>query len=218
MTTFDNINDFLLPDEINWFNWYWNILPNKIDTGQRWRSMAYYDQPFFQRIKCKLEQKVKAINANEEITTVNLNNDYAPGGIHSDGYIEYDKNDDVGSTYLIPIQIDCESYATVIFDYTSKKAVSLNDQLGLGNKGLVTYPQVTRQELGLSSKPFDKEIHQKYLKHLTYESLAGLTVVQIQHWKLGSAMIWPRENLHCSANFVGSKYRRTVLIATRKCN
>jgi hypothetical protein len=219
MITLGKIQNFLSEEEINWFLWYWSILPKKIDTGQRNRSMTYFNVPFFHRICKKLDQKVKLNSPHEEITTVNINDDYLPGGVHSDGYIEYDSNDDISLTYLIPLKTEKDSnYSTVIFNEKSKKAVSLNHENGLGNSGLVTYPQIKKLEVTEKENDFDKEIYKKYLSHLKYESLAGLTLLEVQHWELGSAMVWPRENLHCSANFAAKSPRMSLLITTRKNN
>lgn len=207
------IENFFTADEVEWLKWYWSVLPNKLDTGQRLRSMAYYDQPFFNKMLQRLNDKILP---NEEITTVNLYSDYSPGGVHSDGYIDFDKKDIMGHTYLIPFNID-GNFATVIFDKTSEEAVTLNAELGMGNSGIVTYKQVDRDFFELNNTPFDKELYNQYLTHLDYNTIAGLKVEQVQHWKLGRAAVWPRKNLHCSANFDGPAVRETVLIATRKC-
>lgn len=207
------IDNFFTPNEVDWFNWYWKILPNKIDTGQRHRSMAYYDQPFFKRIYKLLQSRILP---NEEITTVNLNSDYLPGGIHSDGYIKHDKDDRMGHTYLIPIKIDGD-FVTIVFDKISEEAVTLNAELGLGNSGIVTYRQVDRNFLKLEDTPFNEEIYNEYLSHLDRNILNGLQVEQVQEWKVGRAMVWPRKNLHCSANFGDNVIRNTVLIATKLC-
>ena len=207
------IEDFLSPDEVDWFNWYWDIIPDKLDTGQRYRGMAHYDQPFFKRMLKLLENKILP---GESITTVNINVDYLPGGVHSDGYISYDQDDKMGHTYLIPIKMEGD-FATVIFDKTSDEAVTLNSELGLGNSGIVTYKQVERNYLDLQDTPFDNTVYEQYLMHLDKNALRGLRVEQIQHWKIGRAMVWPRKNLHCSANFSKPAIRNTVLIATRLC-
>ena len=207
------IEDFFTDDEIEWFNWYWELLPNKLDTGQRLRSMAYFDQPFFRRMLEKLQSKILP---NEEITTVNLNTDYYPGGVHSDGYIDFDKKDKLGHTYLVPIKIDNE-FATIIFDKTSDRAVTLNAELGLGNSGIISYQQVNRDYFNFADTEFDESIYNQYLTHLDKCVLRGLTVEQIQTWKAGRAMVWPRQHLHCSANFNLPATRNTVLITTRQC-
>ena len=153
---------------------------------------------------------------NEEITTLNINFDYGAGGIHSDGYIEHDKNDDIANSYLVPIVVNpVDRYYTIVFDQTSMQAVTFNGETGLGNKGITTYKQVTRDEYGLSDDPFDVSMYEKYLTHLNYDALRGLTVVHVHEWSLGSAMQWPRQNFHVSANFKNKDTRASVLITTR---
>ena len=210
------INNFLNQEEINWFIWYWSQLPTRANNGQREYSLTHYDQKFFSRIRDLLSQKIKKHFSNEEITTVNLNWDYKPGGVHSDGYLTHDKHDKIAKTYLIPIVMDHENYHTLLFDKASKKAVTLNRELGLGNDGIVTYEQVDRNYFEtLGDTPFNKEIYNQYLSHLDYHNLRGLSTVEIMTWNLGRAIYWPREQLHCSADFVHNSNRSSLLIVTR---
>ncbi len=205
------IVNFFTKEECNWFKWYHSVLPETRDNGQRLLTMTHYSQPFFAK---KLQQLQERLPETEEITTVNINFDYSAGGIHSDGYI--DKHEDIANSYLIPISVDSiDRYYTIIFNETSHKAITFNSALGLGNKGITTYKQVTREEYGLENKPFDQSVYKKYLTHLDYDALQGLTVNYIHDWKLGDAMIWPRENFHVSANFKNKDARASVLITTR---
>lgn len=207
------IDNFFTEQECNWFKWYHTVLPETRDNGQRLLTMTHYSQPFFAK---KLQQLQQRLPKNEQITTVNINFDYSAGGIHSDGYIELDKNDNIANSYLIPISVDdTDKYYTVIFDQTSHRAITFNAEIGLGNAGITTYKQVTRDEYGLSDEPFDEAVYNKYLTHLDYNGLRGLTVDYIHEWKLGEAMIWPRENFHVSANFSNKDARASVLITTR---
>lgn len=217
MITLGKIPNFLTKEEVDWFLWYYSVLPKKNNTGQRYQSMTFFNVPFFHRIFKSLSQKVKNNDPTEEITTININDDYFPGGVHSDGYIEYDSADDISLTYLIPLKMEVDAhYSTVVFSETSKKAVTLNKENGLGDRGIVTYSQVEKKSIVNSNNEFDKEIYNKYLTHLNYSSLAGLTTLKIQDWEVGTAMIWPRENLHCSADFKADSPRMSLLITTRK--
>jgi hypothetical protein len=207
------IKNFFTQQDCNWFLWYNTVLPATRDNGLRFQTMCYYDQPFFAR---KLSQLHSRLPDNEEITTVNINFDYGAGGIHSDGYLAHDKNDNIANSYLIPIVVDdIDKYYTIIFEQTSDEAITFNQQLGLGNKGIATYKQVTRAEYGLSNDPFDMKLYKQYLTHLDYDGLRGLTVDYIHEWQLGDAMIWPRKNFHVSANFDNKDARASVLITTR---
>ena len=201
------IDNFFTVDDCNWFLWYNSVLPETRDNGLRKQTMTHFAQPFFSR---KLEKLHKLLPSNEEITTLNINFDYGAGGIHSDGYLEHDKTDNIAKSYLIPIVVNpVDKYYTVVFDQISMEAITFNGEIGLGNKGITTYRQVTRDEYGLS------EVYEKYLTHLNYDALKGLTVAHIHEWTLGSAMTWPRQNFHVSANFENKDTRASVLIVTR---
>ena len=216
MKDIGSIENFLTQQEIDWFVWYWHQLPTKADNGQRIYSLTHFDQSFFSRMYQLLNNKIKKSFPNEVITTVNLNWDYLPGGIHSDGYLEYDKNDKIAKTYLVPLVMEKNEYHTVLFDQTSQKAVTLNRELGLGDNGIVTYEQVSRQYFDqLSDYPFDRSVYEKYLQHLNYENLRGLSTIAVHQWKIGKAMYWPRQQLHCSANFDHNQVRSSLLIVTR---
>ena len=205
------IVNFFTKEECNWFKWYHSVLPETRDNGQRLLTMTHYSQPFFAN---KLKQLQERLPETEQITPVNINFDYSAGGIHSDGYI--DEVESIANSYLIPISVDnIDTYYTIIFNETSHKAITFNSALGLGNKGITTYKQVTREEYGLGDELFDRQVYEKYLTHLDYDALRGLTVNYIHEWKLGDAMIWPRENFHVSANFKNKNARASVLITTR---
>ena len=54
-------------------------------------------------------------------------------------------------------------------------------------------------------KPFDKEIHAKYLKHENIDNLKGLEVELIYEWEVGSMLIFDRTHLHCSSSVIEGK-------------
>ena len=56
-----------------------------------------------------------------------------------------------------------------------------------------------------NKKPFDKENHEKYLKHEKIENLAGLEVDLVYEWELGSMLIFDRTRLHCSSSVIDGK-------------
>ena len=207
------IDNFFSKQDCNWFLWYNSVLPETRDNGLRLQTMTHFAQPFFAN---KLSYLHSLLPDNEEITTLNINFDYGAGGIHSDGYLAHDKNDEIAHSYLIPIVVNpVDRYYTIIFDQTSMEAVTFNGETGLENKGITTYKQVTRDEYGLSDNPFDINVYETYLKHLNYDALSGLTVAHVHDWTLGSAMQWPRQNFHVSANFTNQDTRASVLITTR---
>ena len=54
-------------------------------------------------------------------------------------------------------------------------------------------------------KPFNKENHQKYLKHEKIENLEGLEIDVVYEWEMGSMLIFDRTRLHCSSSLIDGK-------------
>ena len=72
----------------------------------------------------------------------------------------------------------------------------------------LSYGQNKRSDIHLKmygEKPFDKKIHQDYLKHENIENLKGLEVELIYKWEVGSMLIFDRSHLHCSSSVIDGK-------------
>ena len=52
----------------------------------------------------------------------------------------------------------------------------------------------------INNSSFDQKIYEKYLSHVPYENLHGLTVDQIVEWQEGSAFTFDRTQIHCGTN------------------
>ena len=55
------------------------------------------------------------------------------------------------------------------------------------------------------NKPFENEIHKKYLNHEKIENLTGLEIELIYQWEVGSMLIFDRSHLHCSSCVIEGK-------------
>ena len=55
------------------------------------------------------------------------------------------------------------------------------------------------------NKLFNKENHEKYLKHEKIENLSGLEIDIVYEWELGSILIFDRTRLHCSSSEIDGK-------------
>jgi|TARA_R110000824_G_scaffold313905_1_gene500747 hypothetical protein len=208
-----SIKNFLTPEEVQWFIWYWDQRPVEVDDGGRFHSMAYYDQPFFANIRKKLDSKVPD---DEYIKIVQISRDYLPGGVHSDGYIGEDSPEigKLATSYLVPLVVSEPCY-TLTFNNYSEKAVSLNEYAKL-MYGIINYDEVGKEYFNLSAEPFDKDVHEKHLTHMDIKYLSGLKCDRANLWEVGSAITWPRAQLHCSANFSKEATRIMMLILTCK--
>ena len=129
---------------------------------------------------------------------------YAPIGLHVDGGFEL-KNQIYKQT-LIPLS---SVGSTVIFKnrYYEGSTNFTQDPKELGKKDL-KYGQNKRSDIHLKmygNKPFDEEIHQKYLQHEDINNLKGLEVELIYKWEVGSMLIFDRTHLHCSSSVIEGK-------------
>ena len=57
----------------------------------------------------------------------------------------------------------------------------------------------------IEKKLFNKEDHEKYLKHEKIENLSGLEIDIVYEWELGSMLIFDRTRLHCSSSEIDGK-------------
>ena len=129
---------------------------------------------------------------------------YSPIGLHVDA--GFDINNQVYKQSLIPLS---SVGSTVIFKnrYYDGSTNFTQDPEELNKKNL-GYGQNKRTDKHLKmygGKPFDKEIHQKYLQHENIENLKGLEVELIYQWEVGSMLIFDRSHIHCSSSVIEGK-------------
>ena len=129
---------------------------------------------------------------------------YAPIGLHVDAGFEAKSK--VYKQSLIPLT---PVGSTVIFKnrFYEGSTNFTQDPEELKKKSL-SYGQNKRSSEHLKlygDKPFDKEIHKKYLKHENIGNLKGLEVELIYEWEIGSMLIFDRSHLHCSSSVIEGK-------------
>ena len=129
---------------------------------------------------------------------------YAPIGLHVDA--GFDLKHQIYKQSLIPLS---HVGSTVIFKnrFYDGSTNFTQDPEELRKKNL-NYGQNKRSSIHLElygDKPFDKELHEKYLKHENIENLKGLEVELIYEWEVGSMLIFDRTHLHCSSSVIEGK-------------
>ena len=129
---------------------------------------------------------------------------YAPIGLHVDAGFELKQQ--IYKQSLIPLT---PVGSTVIFKNRfydgSTNFTQDPDEL---KKKKLNYGQNKRSSEHLNlygDKPFDKDIHKKYLKHENIDNLKGLEVELIYEWEVGSILIFDRTHLHCSSSVIEGK-------------
>ncbi len=129
---------------------------------------------------------------------------YAPIGLHVDAGFELKSQ--IYKQSLIPLST---VGSTVIFKnrFYEGSTSFTQDPEELKKKDL-TYGQNKRSDEHLKlygDKPFDKKIHEKYLRHENIDNLKGLEIEMIYEWEVGSMLIFDRTHLHCSSSVIEGK-------------
>jgi len=140
---------------------------------------------------------------NEDILGL-FQESYNPIGLHVDAGFNLDEI--IFKQTLIPLT---PKGSTVIFKnkfYGSSTNFTI-DENELKIKDL-KYGQNIRSSAHIEmyeKKPFNKENHEKYLKHEKLDNLSGLEIDLVYEWELGSILIFDRTRLHCSSSKIDGK-------------
>ena len=120
---------------------------------------------------------------------------FKPVSLHVDTGFDFDKI--IYKQVLMPLT---DAGETVIFKnrfYGCSTTFSI-DPSELAAKG---YNKRSSEHLDIyDKKPFDKELHEKYLNHENIDNLKGLEIEIIYKWKLGDLLVFDRSHLHCSSS------------------
>ena len=208
------IKDLYNKEEINEFLKLYEDLPTTVHnkkqnvTKKRW--LQGYNENLERLFCSKLEKEIgkfRMDNLKDEkgrdIFGL-IQESYATIGLHVDAGFEF-KNQ-IYKQSLIPLT---PVGSTVIFKnrfYEGSTSFTIDPE-ELKKKNL-NYGQNKRSSEHLKlygDKPFNKEIHEKYLKHENIENLKGLEVEMIYEWEVGSMLIFDRSHLHCSSSVIEGK-------------
>jgi len=203
------ITKSLSHDSIQYLNEYWKSL-TKTDNGLRHNAETLMHLPSSEKFRNIIYGLVGEFFPNYEIVYSQMYADYKPGGIHSDGWIDQPEKN-MGLTILIPFSCNYDHSATIVFNEDSEKAVTFNQDTGLGDNGTETYEQ---KILPNDGKPLDKNFYNLYMKHLNLQYFP-FSISSVLYWKIGNCVFWPRKNFHMSAWFPSENVdRKAVVIHT----
>ena len=200
--------------EINKFINLYNELPttvhNKKQNVIKKRWLSEYGKAIEELFYKKLKNEIGDFNYD------NLKDDggndilglfqesYNPIGLHIDGGFNFE--DLIYKQSLIPLT---PVGSTVIFKnrFYGQSTNFTTDRNELELKKL-KYGQNKRssEHIGMfGDKPFDQQLHKKYLNHEKIENLTGLEIDLVYEWEIGSMLIFDRTNLHCSSSVIEGK-------------
>ena len=201
-------------EEVNKFLSLYNELPvtvhNKKQNVIKKRWLSEYgkdlEEVFYNRVKNEIgEFKYDNLKTNDGKEILGLfQESYNPIGLHIDGGFNFD--DLIFKQTLIPLT---PVGSTIIFKnrFYGQSTNFTTDKKELEIKDL-NYGQNKRssEHIGMfGNKPFDKEVHRKFVNHEKIENLIGLEVELIYEWEVGSMLIFDRTNLHCSSSVIKGK-------------
>lgn len=201
-------------EEVNKFLSLYNELPvtvhNKKQNVIKKRWLSEYgkdlEEVFYNRVKNEIgEFKYDNLKTNDGKEILGLfQESYNPIGLHIDG--GFNLNDLIFKQTLIPLT---PVGSTIIFKnrFYGQSTNFTTDKKELEIKDL-NYGQNKRssEHIGMfGNKPFDKEVHRKFVNHEKIENLIGLEVELIYEWEVGSMLIFDRTNLHCSSSVIKGK-------------
>ena len=208
------IKNLYSKEEIQDFLKLYNNLPitthNKKQNVIKKRWLQGYnvklEKLFFERLKKEIgDFKMDNLKDEEGKDVYGLiQESYSPIGLHVDAGFEL-KNY-IYKQSLIPLT---PVGSTVIFKnrFYEMSTSFTQDPEELKKKNL-SYGQNKRSSEHLKlygNKPFDKKIHEQYLKHENIDNLKGLEVEMIYEWEIGSMLIFDRSHLHCSSSIIEGK-------------
>ena len=208
------IKNIFNKDEINNFLKLYKNLPvtthNKKQNVVKKRWLQGYDlkleKIFCERLKKEIGnfQMDNLKDENGKDIFGLIQESYNPIGLHVDA--GFDLNNQIYKQTLIPLS---SVGSTVIFKnrFYDGSTSFTQDPEELKKKDL-KYGQNKRSDIHLKlygDKPFDTEIHKKYLQHERIENLKGLEVELIYEWEVGSMLIFDRSHLHCSSSVIKGK-------------
>ena len=208
------IKNIFNKDEINEFLKLYNDLPITVHNKKQNVIKKRWLQGFNSNLESKFCERLEREIGKFQMDNLKDENgkdifgliqeSYAPIGLHVDAGFEI--NSQIYKQTLIPLS---SVGSTVIFKnrYYDGSTSFTQDPEELKKKNL-KYGQNKRSNNHLKiygEKPFDKFIHEKYLKHESIENLKGLEVELIYEWEVGSMLIFDRSHLHCSSSVIEGK-------------
>ena len=204
------IKNFINKKEIENFQKLYIELPIEINNQRQKIIKKKWSNNFFPELQQLYKEKLKSIiddyimdnpKTKDDLESLGLfQESFKPVSLHVDTGFDFNKI--IYKQTLMPLTDEGE---TVIFKnrfYGCSTTFSI-DPKELSAKG---YNKRSSEHLSIyGEKPFDKDIHKKFLNHEDINNLQGLTVEMIYKWKLGDLLVFDRTNLHCSSSNLNKK-------------
>ena len=204
------IKDFINSKEIDNFIKLYKDLPIEIDNKRQKIIKKKWSKNFFPDFQIVYKEKLKSIIGDFEMDNPTTKDGIESLGLFQESFLPVTLHVDTGFEFnkiiykqtLMPLSNHGE---TIIFKnrfYGCSTTFSINEE-ELAAKG---YNKRSSEHIELyDKKPFNKSMHERYLKHEEIENLKGLEIEMIYKWRLGEILIFDRTSLHCSSSNLSEK-------------
>ncbi len=204
------VKNFLNSEEIKNFLKLYSELPVEINNKRQKIIKKKWSDKFFPELQNSYKEKLKSVINNFSMDNPDTKDGDKSLGLFQESYLPVSLHVDTGFDFskiiykqtLLPLTNEGE---TIIFKnrfYGCSTTFSI-DPKELSAKG---YNKRSSEHLDIyDKKPFDEEIHKKFLTHENINNLKGLIVEKIYKWQLGDLLVFDRTNLHCSSSNLRDK-------------
>ena len=204
------IKNFINEKEILLFQKLYKDLPIEINNKRQKIIKKKWSKNFYSDLQNKYFKKFKVILGDFEMDNPKTKDGLESLGLFQESSMPVSLHVDTGFDFekiifkqtLLPLTNDSE---TIIFKnrfYGCSTTFSINP-IELAAKG---YNKRSSEHIKLyNGKEFDKEMHQRYLKHEEIENLRGLEIDLVYKWKVGDLLIFDRTCLHCASSNLKEK-------------
>ena len=204
------IKDFINEKEILLFQKLYKDLPIEINNKRQKIVKKKWSKNFYSDLQNEYFKKLKVILGDFEMDNPKTKDGLESLGLFQESSMPVSLHVDTGFDFekiifkqtLLPLTNDGE---TILFKnrfYGCSTTFSINP-IELAAKG---YNKRSSEHINLyNGKEFDKEMHQKYLKHEEIENIKGLEIDLVYKWKVGDLLIFDRTCLHCASSNLKEK-------------
>ena len=141
---------------------------------------------------------------------------FGPIWIHAD--TGFDLTDLIYKQTLVPLDNNGQTiiFKNRFYGYATNFTNNKNEILEF--KNMHAEGKNRRSDIHLDlygNKPFDKQLHEKYLKHIDYENLKGLEIELIYQWNKGDLVVFDRSHIHSASSNI-DKFKIGLATFTKK--
>ena len=217
--------NFFSSEELEGLLDLYSKLPLTVHNKKQNVKKKRWIENFDKKIETNFINKLKSVIGDFQMDNLKENNQdsiglfqesFGPIGIHAD--TGFNLADLIYKQTLVPFDNNGQ---TIIFKnrfYGYATNFTNDEKEILEFKDIQSEGKNRRSNIHLDlygNKPFDKPIHEKYLKHINYENLKGLEIELIYQWNKGDLVVFDRSHIHSASSNI-DKFKIGLATFTKK--